>query len=154
MTNEIVKNNQKKLEELNIQFEHLELENEAHNIAEIKSLIKNQTPTDNQITKTIIMISDDCPIVILIPGDKKIDFRKLKEFIKAENMRMAEYDEVEKIGSVGAIFPFTLEINVYIDKKLIETKKTIINMGTLKDYAIINGKDFEKINNLQIGDFT
>ena len=98
------------------------------------------------------MILDDVEKIILLPGNKKIDFKKLKELTKAELMRMAEYDEVEKIGQVGAIFPFDIEVEIFIGQTLIQKEKVLINLGTLKDYAFIQGKDLEKIKNSKIAD--
>lgn len=143
------------LKELEIESEHIELKTEAHSVAEVKAFLPEnyQNINEDSIVKTLVMVLDDITKIILLPGNKKIDFKKLKETSKAEMMRMAEYDEVEKLGTVGALFAFNIEAQVFIDKTLINKEKIIINIGTLKDYAIISGKELEKIKNSVIGDF-
>lgn len=143
------------LKELEIEAEHIELKTEAHSVAEVKAFLPEnyQNINEDSIVKTLVMVLDDITKIILLPGNKKIDFKKLKETSKAEMMRMAEYDEVEKLGTVGALFAFNIEAQVFIDKTLINKEKIIINIGTLKDYAIISGKELEKIKNSVIGDF-
>ncbi|MBS3073547.1 YbaK/EbsC family protein [Candidatus Pacearchaeota archaeon] len=140
------------LKEIGIDAEHIILNAEAHNVAEVRTFLNNPDVTDEIIIKTLVMILDDVEKIILLPGNKKIDFKKLKELTKAELMRMAEYDEVEKIGQVGAIFPFDIEVEIFIDQTLIQKEKVLINLGTLKDYAFIQGKDLEKIKNSKIAD--
>lgn len=141
-----------KLKELGIGTEHILLNSEAHNVAEVRAFLNNPDVTDDMIIKTIVMMLDDIGKVILLPGNKKIDFRKLKELTKAELMRMAEYGEVEKIGQVGAIFPYNVDVDIFIDQTLIQKEKVLVNIGTLKDYAFISGKDLEKIKNSKIAD--
>lgn len=143
------------LKELEIEAEHIELKTEAHSVAEVKAFLPEnyQNINEDSIVKTLVMVLDDITKIILLPGNKKIDFKKLKETSKAEMMRMAEYDEVEKLGTVGALFAFNIGAQVFIDKTLINKEKIIINIGTLKDYAIISGKELEKIKNSVIGDF-
>ena len=142
-----------KIKEVGISIEPITLTSEAHNVAEVKAFMPAQNAiTEDCIVKTLVMFLDDCPKIILLPGNKKIDFKKLKETSKAEMMRMAEYDEVEKIGQVGALCPFDINVNIFVDQTLIKKEKILINLGTLKDYSFIAGKDLEKINNVKIAD--
>src|SRR3989339_1876374 len=80
------------LKEIGIDAEHIILNAEAHNVAEVRTFLNNPDVTDEIIIKTLVMILDDVEKIILLPGNKKIDFKKLKELTKAELMRMAEYD--------------------------------------------------------------
>lgn len=143
-----------KLKELGISAEHITLSTEAHSVAEVKAFLpaNYQNMTEDMIVKTLVMVLDDVTKVMLLPGNRKIDFRKLKDFSKAEMMRMAEYDEVEKIGTVGALFAFDIDADVFVDQSLIKKEKVIINIGTLKDYAVISGKNLEKIKDVKIAD--
>ncbi len=143
------------LKELGIDAEHIELKTEAHSVAEVKAFLPENynNITEDAIVKTLVMVLDDVTKIILLPGNKKIDFKKLKDTSKAEIMGMAEYSDVEKIGTVGALFAFDINASVFIDQSLIIKEKIIINIGTLKDYALISGKELEKIKNAVIGDF-
>ncbi len=73
------------------------------------------------IAKTISLLVDDKPILILLAGDVKIDNKKFKENFKCKT-KMIPIDEVEKyIGhAVGGVCPFAVNegVPIYLDESL------------------------------------
>ena len=73
------------------------------------------------IAKTISLLVDDKPILILLAGDVKIDNRKFKDTFKTRP-KMIPIDEVENyIGhAVGGVCPFAVNegVPIYLDESL------------------------------------
>lgn len=75
-----------------------------------------------QIAKTILLMVDESPVVVVISGDRRVDLRKVKALRKGRRVRLAgPEDVVTRTGfKVGAVSPIALpgEIPVYLDASL------------------------------------
>ncbi|GAB4366596.1 MAG: YbaK/EbsC family protein [Deltaproteobacteria bacterium] len=75
-----------------------------------------------QIANTILLRVDGDPVVVVISGDRRIDFRKVKALRGGKKVRMAGPDEVvAHTGfAVGAVSPVALPegLPVYLDRSL------------------------------------
>jgi prolyl-tRNA editing enzyme YbaK/EbsC (Cys-tRNA(Pro) deacylase) len=49
-----------------------------------------------QIAKSIVFIADDVPIVVLMPGDRRVDASKLADFLGAAAARRATLEEARE----------------------------------------------------------
>lgn len=103
----------------------------------------------NQVLKTLVFIGDNEPIIVVLPGDKRVNTNKLKEITKQDNLRIAKPDEVKKITSysIGGVCPFGIENKV---KKIIDEsvfKMPIVNIGSGKSEIGIelNSEDLKKV---------
>ena len=69
---------------------------EAHNV-----------PVSN-IVKSLVVKADNEFLIILCPGNQKLDFQKLKTKLGVQEIRMANADEVKQVTghSVGGVPPF------------------------------------------------
>ena len=78
--------------------------------------------TVGQIAKTILLLVDDLPVVVVISGDRRVDFRKVKAARGGRKVRLAGPEDVAaRTGfKVGAVSPVALpeEIPVYMDVSL------------------------------------
>lgn len=85
----------------------------------------------NHVLKTLLFIGDEEPILVVIPGDKRVDKNKLSNLV-SEKLRIAKSDEVLMITgySVGGVSPFGIEktIKMIIDKSAFDTKT--VNLGS------------------------
>jgi Cys-tRNA(Pro)/Cys-tRNA(Cys) deacylase len=65
----------------------------------------------HQVLKTLVFIGETEPVVVILPGDKRVDMDKLKEVAKQKNLRMAKQNEIEEITGykIGAVSPFGIE---------------------------------------------
>lgn len=75
-----------------------------------------------QIAKTILLLVDDSPVIVVISGDRRVDFRKVKAARGGRKVRLAgPEDVVSQTGfKVGAVSPVALPpaIPVYMDVSL------------------------------------
>lgn len=75
-----------------------------------------------QIAKTILLMVDDAPVVVVISGDRRVDFRKVKALRAARKVRLAGPEDVTGHTGfkVGAVSPVALPdgIPVYLDASL------------------------------------
>lgn len=63
-----------------------------------------------QIANTILLLVDGAPVVVVISGDRRIDFKKVKALRRGKKVRMAGPDDVvAHTGfAVGAVSPVAL----------------------------------------------
>lgn len=75
-----------------------------------------------QIAKTILLLVDEMPVVVVISGDRRVDFKKVKALRGGRRVRLAgPEDVVAHTGfKVGAVSPVALpeEIPAYLDASL------------------------------------
>jgi Cys-tRNA(Pro) deacylase len=75
-----------------------------------------------QIAKTILLLVDDSPVVVVISGDRRVDFKKVKALRGGKRVRLAGPEDVtSRTGfAVGAVSPVALPegIPVYMDASL------------------------------------
>jgi Cys-tRNA(Pro) deacylase len=75
-----------------------------------------------QIAKTILLLVDDSPVVVVISGDRRVDFKKVKALRGGKKVRLGGPEDVAvRTGfDVGAVSPVALPagIPVYQDLSL------------------------------------
>lgn len=89
-------------------------------------------------------------VMLVIPGDLRFDSQKVKQSLKAKNLRFATEEEVIQItGGVqpGGVPPFgnLFDLEVYADKSLFENEKIIFNAGDRRFSIAIKSADFKKL---------
>ncbi|GAB4235569.1 MAG: YbaK/EbsC family protein [Deltaproteobacteria bacterium] len=75
-----------------------------------------------QVAKTILLLSGDAPIVVVISGDRRVDTNKVRALGYGKRVRLAGPDDVvAHTGfAVGAVSPVALPegIPIYLDRSL------------------------------------
>ncbi len=75
-----------------------------------------------QIAKTILLMVDEAPVVVVISGDRRVDLKKVRALRGGRKTRLAGPEDVAaRTGfAVGAVSPVALPegIPVYIDRSL------------------------------------
>jgi len=75
-----------------------------------------------QIAKTILLLSDETPIVVVISGDRRVDTKKVRALGYGKRVRLAGPDDVvARTGfAVGAVSPVALPdgVPIYLDRSL------------------------------------
>lgn len=112
----------------------------------------------SQGAKALIMFGDKMPLMIVLPADRKIDFKKFKSATGIKNLEMATADKVKALAGVeiGAVPPFgdLLNLPLYVDSHLKEEEEIIFNAGLHTKSIQMRYRDFEKIAKPIIGDYT
>ncbi len=102
----------------------------------------------HQVLKTLIFIGKTKQVIVVLPGDKRVDMNKLKEITKENNLRMAKPDEVEEITgyTIGGVSPFGIEKNVkkIIDESVFKIKTVNIGSGKVEIGIELNSEELKK----------
>lgn len=85
-----------------------------------------------EVLKALLFIGKSKPFLVVLEGDKRLDYKKLGLAAQEEKMRMARPEEVLEITgyTVGSVSPFELKQDILkiVDNKVFKNKK--INIGS------------------------
>ncbi len=88
-------------------------------------------------------------ILVLVPGDRRVDSKKLAEIVKAKNVKLASPEEVvEKTGcEIGSCHPFgnLTGMKTYMDDRILENKIVAFNAGLHTMSITLDPKDIVKV---------
>jgi Cys-tRNA(Pro)/Cys-tRNA(Cys) deacylase len=95
-----------------------------------------------QVVKSIVVICDGRPVVVLVPGDRRADLEKVARAANAVEARIARAAEVEKATGFapGAVAPFPLPNvdRVLIDQSLLSHETVWIGAGSESHLAALS----------------
>jgi len=109
-----------------------------------------------ECTPTFILKVDDLYVAMIIQGNKRLDFKKIKQLLNAKNVTMATKEEIfalthSTIGSVSMINP---ELKTLIDVGVQDLDYCYGGCGTEKYTLKIKASDLLKVTQATIGEFT
>lgn len=97
-------------------------------------------------------------ILALLPGDKKVDAKKLSKLISVKDLRLAGPDEVLRITNceIGSVHPFGFfhNLETYMDEKVLENKIVDFNIGLHTESIAMKSEDLVKVIKPKILDFS
>ena len=104
----------------------------------------------NSIVKTLIVIADKKPYAVMVGGDKKSDYGKLRKLLKCKKVRFAQRSEVKEITGldVGEVYPlsYTLEkIPKIVDEEIVNKDIVLTGGGSQYTLVKIKAKDLLKV---------
>lgn len=92
-----------------------------------------------QIVKSVVFVCDDRPVVVLVPGDRRADTRKVAAAVGATKAEVAGPEEVEAATGFapGAVAPFPLPAveHVMIDRTLLGRELVWVGAGSTRHMA-------------------
>lgn len=91
------------------------------------------------IIKSLVFIGEKEPVLVIVPGHKKVDLSKLKSIVG--RCRLARPDEVERLTgfTVGGMPPVGVPLRTIVDKSLLD-----------KDVVIGGGGDINKLCRIDV----
>ncbi len=110
--------------------------------------------TPVQLVKTLVFIADDIPVAVLVRGDREAEEVKLKNYLGASDVRMADDKEIFDATGVpsGYLGPVNIPIRLLVDQEV--TQMINFSVGASeKNYHYQNvnlGRDFTA---KEVGDF-
>jgi len=108
--------------------------------------------------KALIMKADKKSIMIVVPGDKKVDTSTFKKLYQIKDLEMATREEVKTISGVevGAVPPFgnLFKIPLYFDEAIVKSEIVFFNAGSHSRSISLRGSDLEKVTKPIVGKFT
>lgn len=73
----------------------------------------------NRVVKSMVMLANGEPVMVLVPGDRELNEIKLRRFLNGAKIEVADDATVQKVaGPVGSIGPVGLSLPIYADKSL------------------------------------
>lgn len=114
--------------------------------------------SEDQGAKAIILRSEGEFLLCVLPGNEKIDLKKLRLIINKRSLSLATREEVLKITNCvpGEVPPFgnIFKIKTFVDKTLLKNEKIAFNAGLMTRSIIMNTQDFLKIVNPIVEEFS
>ena len=114
--------------------------------------------SEKQGAKSIILRSEGDFILCVLPGNERIDLKKLRLIINKKSLSLAAREEVFKVTSCvpGEVPPFgnIFKIKTFVDKSLLKNKEIAFNAGLMTKSIIMKTEDFLEIVNPIIEEFT
>lgn len=138
----------------NAKIEYEEFEHEPVFTSEEAAKIRDENMSDG--AKSLVLIGDDSPLLVVVPGDKKVDFKKVKSYLNISNLRMATPDEVKDITGIeiGAIAPVgkAMGLDSYYDNAFMFKDKVAFNAGRHEISIVMKTEDLLKVEDPKIFD--
>jgi len=111
-----------------------------------------------KITKSLVCLVDDKAIVAIIPGNERLDTKKLARIIDAKKVRICPFKKAHEFSGYdpGATPPCCYENidEVIVDKKVLEFETTFGGGGTNQSLLEIKPQDIVKLNDASVEDIT
>ncbi len=97
--------------------------------------------------------------MFVVPGDLRLDSKKIKLAIDVKNMRFASEEEMTKLTNGvqrGALPPFAhfFQLPIYVDKRLLDNEKIVFNAGDRRFSVAMKTKDYQELVHPQVLDIT
>jgi len=113
----------------------------------------------NQAAKCIIvMLKPDKKttkhVLVVVPGDTKVDFKALKSLYGASYCSFASVENAERLGGsvVGTILPFSFhpDLELVADPRILATPEIFFNAARLDRSLCLNTEDYRAIANPRV----
>jgi len=112
----------------------------------------------NSGAKALIVKAGDMFQMFVLPGDQKLDRRKIRHNLGYKNIRFATPEEVEQITGlkIGSIPPFgsLFGLRTICDPALGENERINFNAGTHTDSIRMAYRDYLKAEEPELADFS
>lgn len=121
---------------------------------EIKGVLDALGITFSDCVPSLIMKADGSPVVIVIRGDTRADFKKIKKALAAGDLRMASPDEFGEITGVpvGAARVYNPGVRTLIDKKVFEKEYLTGGSGRFDCSIRVKTADLGKLPDSEVLD--
>lgn len=81
----------------------------------------------NQVVKSLVVLADKKPVMVLVPGDREVNLLKLRRVLGGAKIEEADEATVLSVaGPCGSIGPVGVELPVYADRALKEAADVIV----------------------------
>lgn len=111
-----------------------------------------------EVAKSLVLMADKKPMLVIVAGDRRIDFKTLKKLKGIKDLRMATPEEVlaQTDCPIGSVPPFGQLFNlpVIIDSAIEKMDEVVFSPGTNIQSVRMKAKDLLKILKGKIFDFS
>jgi len=136
-------------------IEYVLTQHEAVKTSEEAAKIRGVDPKTG--AKAMVVKANEEFFLFVLPGDRKIDWKKIKNLLRVKRLRLATEDEAEEITSVkiGSIPPFgnILNLPTYFDKGILENEWINFNPGSKIHSISMKSADLLRLVKAHIEEF-
>ena len=109
------------------------------------------------ILKTLLVVADGDLYAVVLPGDKRLDFKKLAKHLEAGRVRMATPDEIRRAtglepGEVSPLIDELARLKIIVDKSATSKGKVLVGGGSLNTLVEIEVDELVKALNPEVAD--
>jgi Ala-tRNA(Pro) deacylase len=124
------------------------IEHPAEGRSDLVARIRGTKP--GQGAKAMLCRSEGAYVLAVLPGDRRVDFRKIAQVAGKRKATLATPEEAMKVTgcAIGAIPPFSFspEVTLVVDPALIESHDEVaFNAGRLDRSMVLDSKDYVRI---------
>jgi prolyl-tRNA editing enzyme YbaK/EbsC (Cys-tRNA(Pro) deacylase) len=123
---------------------------------EIAGVLKALDMDFADCSPALVMRGDGEFLVVVIRGDTRADFKKIKRGLGLHDLRMASKDEVEELTSlpVGAARVYLPDVRTYVDEKVFEREYLTGGSGRFDCSIRVRTSDLTKLPDVVIMDLS
>lgn len=109
--------------------------------------------------KAIVIKVDNSFNVFVLSASKRIDSSKIKKYFHAKRIRFATKEELLDLTCLvpGSVPPFgkpIIDLKLFVDNSIVENDRIAFNAGSLTNSIIMSVKDYIKIAQPEIFNFS
>jgi|SRR5579884_15429 len=138
----------------NIAYE--EIEHEAVFTSEQAAKVRGMSM--NQGAKSLLLRSGGEFVLAVLPGDKRLDSKKIRQILGRKELCFATPEEVEKVMGcqIGACYPFgsLLNIRTLVDNSLSKNEIISFNPGVHTKSVKIRWEDYKSLTSPELVDIS
>ena len=108
-----------------------EIINVGKPVKTVEQAVKATDLKPKQIIKSLLFISEEEPVLVIVDGESRVDLNKLAKIFG--KVRLATSEEVKQITGfeVGAVPPVGVEVKTIVDPKVLENKFVVGGGGRM-----------------------
>ncbi len=114
------------------------------------------TPIE-QGAKAIVLRSEGKFLMCVLPGDKKIDYHKIKGVIGSKSVSLATPEQVKETTgcAIGGVPPFGTIFNIplYVERSLLRNEQVSFNAGMLTRSITMRSDDYIRVSKGELVEF-
>jgi Cys-tRNA(Pro) deacylase len=112
----------------------------------------------SQIVKSLVFEIDGRPILVLVPGDRRVDARQLSRITRTEKATVAGPDRVRETTGFapGAVSPFALRSisRVLVDRTILSHEEVWVGAGSPRHLAAVAPAELVRLARAETVDTT
>lgn len=113
---------------------------------------------ETQGAKALVFLADKKPILLVLPGNKKVDTKTFKKTYEIRDLSFAKPEQVLELTNleIGAIPPLgnIMNLPTYVDKSLLNEEEIAFNAGAHTKSIKMKTEDFLKLCQPEINSFS
>ncbi|MET1101738.1 MAG: YbaK/EbsC family protein [Pyrodictiaceae archaeon] len=129
----------------------------SETVESVESASRASRVPPHSIVKTLILVVDDEPYAVLVPGDRRLDLGKLRRLLGARRARLAKPSELEEIvglkpGEVSPLVESVARLRVVLDKEVLGRDVVLVGGGSIHHLVKVRVSELVSVLNPIVAD--